>query len=105
MSGPYKNSGERLSVASFEFKVKELIRLELELAVTFINLAHTKYSMGNVAGGNFSRNNAEKAYREALKYFRKLSDLTSLERRKLMGLVDQAHDAIASLPKAKSLTH
>jgi hypothetical protein len=45
------------------------------------------------------------AYREALKYFRKLSDLASLERRKLMGLVDQAHDVIASLPKAKSLTH
>ena len=88
-----------------ECRAKEFIRIELELALTFVKVAHTKYSMGNVAGGNFSRNNAEKAYREALKYFRKLSDLTSLERRKLMGLVDQAHVAIASLPKAKSLTH
>jgi hypothetical protein len=33
--------------------------------------------MGNVPDGDFSRKNAEKAYREALNYFGKLSDFTS----------------------------
>ena len=79
---------------------KELIRLELELAVTFANVAHTKYSMGNVAGGNVSRSNAQKAYRTALRYFVKLADVTSSERRTLQGLIKNAKDAIATLPKA-----
>ena len=78
---------------------KELIRLELELVLTFSNLAQTKYSMGNIRGGNVSRTNAEKAYRTALKFFGKLSDVTSLERRKLMGLFKQAEDAITRLQK------
>ena len=55
--------------------------------------------MGNVAGGDFSRKNAEKAYVEALNYFGKLSDFTSLERWKLMDLVNQAKKAIATLPQ------
>ena len=78
---------------------KEFIRIELELALTFVRVAHTKYSMGNVAGGDFFRNNAQKAYNEALNYFGKLSVFTSSERWKLMGLVNQAKDAIATLPQ------
>jgi hypothetical protein len=78
----------------------DLIRLELELAVTFAKVAHTKYSMGNVAGANVSRSNAEKAYRTALKYFAKLADVTSLERQTYKGLIKNAKDAIATLPKA-----
>jgi hypothetical protein len=57
--------------------------------------------MENVAGGNVSRSNAEKAYRTALKYFVKL-DVTSSERRTLKGLIKNAKDAIATLPKAGS---
>jgi hypothetical protein len=80
---------------------KELLRLELELAVTFANVARTKYSMGNVAGGSVSRSNAEKAYRGALKIFvTKFADITSSERRTLKGLIKNAKDAIATLPKA-----
>ena len=56
--------------------------------------------MGNVAAGDFSRKNAENAYREALNYFGKLTEFTSLERWKLMDLVNQAKEAIATLPKA-----
>ena len=56
--------------------------------------------MRNVPDGDFSRYNAEKAYHEALNYFGKLSDFTSSERWKLMDLVNQAKDAIATLPKA-----
>ena len=52
-----------------------------------------------MSGGDFSRNNAEKAFHEALNYFGKLSDFTSLERWKLMDLVNQAKDAIATLPQ------
>jgi hypothetical protein len=78
---------------------KEFIKAELELALTFVRVAHTKHSMGNVAGGDFSRNNVEKAYHEALNYC-ELSDFTSSERWKLMDLVNQAKDAIATLPKA-----
>ena len=100
MSGRYKDSWEQFHTASFEFKVMELIRLELELALTFVNLAHTKYSMGNVVGADVSGNNAAKAYRTALYYFGKLADLSSSERRKLNGLANQAKQAIANLPKA-----
>src|SRR5256884_5503263 len=99
MDGRYKNSWKQLSDARFECMAKEFIRIERELALTFIKVAHTKYSMGNIAGGDFSRNNAEKAYHEALNYFGKLSDFTSLERWKLMDLVNQAKDAIATLPQ------
>ena len=94
MSG--RNPWEQLN-ATFDFNRKERLRLELELVLTFSKLARTKYSMGNIRGGNVSRNNAETAYRTALKYFRKLSDVTSLERRKWMGLFNQAKDAIVRL--------
>jgi hypothetical protein len=100
MYGRYKNSWKQLSDARLECKAREFIRIEFELALTFVKVAHTKYSMGNVAGGDFSRNNAEKAYNEALNYFGKLTEFTSLERWKLMDLVNQAKDAIAKLPKA-----
>jgi hypothetical protein len=100
MYGRYKNSWKQLSDARLECKAKEFIRIELELALTFVKVARTKYSMGNVAAGDFSRNNAEKAYHEAFNYFGKLSDFTSSERWKLMDLVNQAKDAIAKLPKA-----
>ena len=100
MCGRYKNSWKQLSDARLECRAKEFIKTELELALTFLKIAQTKYSMGNVAGGDFSRKNAEKAYHEALNYFGKLSDFTSLERWKLMDLVNQAKDAIAKLPKA-----
>ena len=100
MYGRHKSSWKQLSDARLERRAKEFIRIELELALTFVKVAHTKYSMGNVAGGDFSRNNAEKAFHEALNYFGKLSDFTSLERWKLMDLVNQAKDAIATLPKA-----
>ena len=89
-----------MSAESLECRAKEFIRIELELALTFVKVAHTKYSMANVPGGDFSRNNAEKAFHEALNYFGKLSDFTSLERWKLMDLVNQAKDAIETLPKA-----
>jgi hypothetical protein len=81
-------------------KLKELIGLELQLVLTFVNIAHTKYSMGNITGGLASRNNAEKSYRIALNYFEELSDVTSVERRKLMGLIKNAKDAITTLPEA-----
>ena len=100
MYGRYKNSWKQLSDARLECMAKEFIRIELELALTFIKVAHTKYSVGNVAGGDVSRNNAEKAYHEALNYLGKLSDFTSLERWKLMHLVSQVKTAIAALPKA-----
>ena len=100
MYGRHKSSWKQLSDARLECRAKEFIRIELELALTFVKVAHTKYSMGNVAGGDFSRNNAEKAFHEALNYLGKLSDFTSLERWKLMDLVNQAKDAIATLPKA-----
>ena len=99
MYGRYKNSWKQLSDARLECMAKEFIRRDLELALTFIKVAQTKYSMGNVTDGDFSRKNAEKAYREALDYFGKLSDFTSLERWKLMDLVNKAKDAIAKLPK------
>ena len=85
MSGRSKNSWKLLSDARLECRAKEFIKTELELALTFVKVAQTKYSMGNVADGDFSRKNAEKAYREALNYFGKLSDFTSLEHWKLMG--------------------
>jgi hypothetical protein len=100
MSGRSKNSWKQLSDARLECRAKEFIRIELELALTFVKVAHAKYSLGNVAGGDFSRNNAKKAYHAALNYFGKLSDFTSLERWKVMDLVNQAKDAIATLPKA-----
>ena len=100
MYGRHKSSWKQLSDARLECRAKEFIRIELELALTFVTVAHTKYSMRNVAGGDFSRNNAEKAFHEALNYFGKLSDFTSLERWKLMDLVNQAKDAIATLPRA-----
>ena len=103
MAGRTKNSWKQLSDARLECMAKEFIRIELELVQTFVKVAHTKYSMGDVEGGDFSRNNAEKAYHEALNYFGKLSDFTSLERWKLMGLVNQAKKAIATLPQ--STTH
>ena len=103
MYGRYKNSWKRLSDARLECMAKEFIKSELELALTFVKVALTKYSMGNVAGGDFSRNNAKKAYNEALNYFGKLTEFTSLERWKLMDLVNQAKEAIATLPKA--VTH
>jgi hypothetical protein len=100
MYGRYTNSWKQLSDARLECMAKEFIRIELELALTFVKVAHTEYSVGNVAGGDFSRNNAEKAYNEAVNYFGTLSDFTSLERWKLMDLVNQAKEAIATLPKA-----
>jgi hypothetical protein len=78
---------------------QHLIRIELELAITFATLAHTRYSMGHIANGNVSRNNAEEAYRTALHYLGKLSyvDSDSAERLELMGLVKKAEEAIATL--------
>ena len=99
MSGRSTNSWKQLSDARLECMAKEFIRIELELALTFVKVAHTKYSMGNVAGGDFSRNNAEKAYHEALNYFGTVSIFTSLERWELMDLVNQAKKAIATLPQ------
>lgn len=79
MYGRYKNSWKQLSDAHLE--------------------CMAKYSIGNFAGGDVSSNNAEEAYYEALKYFGKLSDLTSSDRWKLMDLVNQAKKAIATLPQ------
>ena len=104
MSGRSKNSWKLLSDARLECRAKEFIKTELELALTFVKVAQTKYSMGNVADGDFSHKNAEKAYREALNYFGKLSDFTSLERWKLMDLVNQVKTAIATLPKKPANT-
>ena len=82
--------------------MKDFIRLELELVLTFVNLARTRYSMGHIASSDISRNNAEKAYRSALKYLGKCDDISPLEREKFMALVNQAKDAIATLPKAET---
>jgi hypothetical protein len=68
------------------------------MSLTFVKVAHTKYSMGNVNGGDFCRNNAERAYHEALNYFGKVSDFTSLKRWKLIDFVNQAKKAIPTLP-------
>jgi len=99
MSGRSKDSWKLLGDARLECRAKEFIKTELELALTFCQGRTDKYSMGNVADGDFSRKNAEKAYREALNYIGKLSDFTSLERWKLMGLDNQVKTAIATLPK------
>jgi hypothetical protein len=99
MYGRFTNSGKRLSDARLECRAREFIKCELELTLTLVKVAQTKYSMGNVAGGDFSRKNAERAYNEALNYFGKLSDFTSLERWKLMDLVNQAKKAMATLPQ------
>lgn len=77
MYGRYKNSWKQLSDAHLE--------------------CMAKYSIRNFAGGDVSSNNAEEAYHEVLKYFGKLSDLTSSDRWKLMDLVNQAKKAIATL--------
>jgi hypothetical protein len=103
MPGRTNNSWEELSDARLECMAKEFIRIELELAQTFVKVAHTKYSMGDVDGGDFSRNNAEKAYHEALNYFGKLSGFTSSERWKLMELVNHAKTAIATLQNSPTL--
>src|SRR5437867_11220926 len=100
MYGRHKSSWKQLSDARLERRAKEFIRIELELALTFAEVAHTKYSMGNVAGGDFSRTTAEKAFHEARNYLGKLSDFTSLERSKLMDLVSQGKHAIPTRPKA-----
>ena len=77
--------------------MKDFIRIELELALTFVKVALTRFSMGHIANGDISRNNAEEAYRSALKYLGKC-DISPLEREKFMALVNQAKDAIATLP-------
>ena len=99
MAGRTKNSWKQLSDARLECMAKEFIRIELELAHTFVKLAHTRYSMGHIASGDISRNNAKEAYRSALKYLGKCHDLSPLERWKLMDLVNQATKAIATLPQ------
>jgi len=43
-----ENSWKQLSDARLECRAKEFIRIELELALTFVKVARTKYSMGNV---------------------------------------------------------
>src|SRR5205807_2892682 len=52
MYGRHKSSWKQLSDARLECRAKEFIRIELELALTFVKVAHTKYSMRNVAGGD-----------------------------------------------------
>ena len=81
--------------------MKEFVTLELKLVHTFVNLASTKYLMGNIAGGDVSHDNAKEAYRSAMHYFEKLSDLTSVDRRKLTGLLKKAKDAIAALSESR----
>jgi hypothetical protein len=56
--------------------------------------------MGHIASGDISRKNAKEAYRSALKYLGKCHDISPLDREKFLGLVKQAKDAIATLPKA-----
>jgi len=51
--------------------MKDFIRIELELALTFVKVALTRFSMGHIANGDISRNNAEEAYRSALKFLGK----------------------------------
>ena len=99
MYGQYKNSWKQLSDARVECMAKEFIKTELEFALTCVKAAQTGYSMGNVAGGDFFRKNAEEAYHGAVNYFGQLSEFTSLERWKLMDLVHQAKKAIATLPQ------
>ena len=96
----YKNSWKQLSDARLECRAKEFIRIELELAFTFIKVAHTKYSVGNVAGGDWSRNNAEKAYQSAFKYFGKLADPTSSQHLKLTNLFSVVKQEIMAPSKS-----
>jgi hypothetical protein len=79
--------------------MKDFIRLELELVLTFVNVAQTEYSMGNVAGGDVSRNNAEKAYSSAIHYFEKLPDVTPTELRKLMRLRQEGRGCNRDAPE------
>ena len=100
MSGRSKNSWKQLSDARLETKAKEFVRIELKLALTFIRVARRKYSMGNVAGGDWSRNNAEKAYQSAFKYFGKLADPTSSQQLKLTNLFSVVKQEIMALSKS-----
>jgi len=51
----------------------DFIRTELELAIAFVKVARTKYSMGDRVGGDATRENAMKSYREALRFSKMLS--------------------------------
>jgi hypothetical protein len=93
------NSWKQPSDARWECMAKEFIRIELELALTFVKLAQTRYSMGHIARGDISRNNAREAYRSASKYLGKCHDVSPFEREKFTGLVNQAKKAIGTLPQ------
>ena len=80
--------------------MKDFIQIELDLVLALVKLAHRKYAIGDVAAGDVSHKKAEKAYGRALHYFAKLSDVASVERRRLMDLAKKAEDAIATFSKA-----
>jgi hypothetical protein len=100
MSGRSKNSWKQLSDARLDTWAKEFVRTELELALTFIQVARTKYSMGNVAAADNSRNNAEKAYQSALKYFGKLADPTLSQHLKFTNLFSEVKQELTALSKS-----
>jgi hypothetical protein len=100
MSGRTKNSWKQLSDARLETWAKEFVRTELELALTFIQVARTKYSTGNVAAADNSRNNAEKSYQSALKYFGKLADPTSSQHLKLTNLFSEVKQELRAFSKS-----
>src|SRR6266576_4364550 len=54
-------------------QANDFVRAELELALTFINVAQTRSAMGHTVGANSARDNAKKAYEGALKYCRKFN--------------------------------
>jgi hypothetical protein len=91
MAGTPKSSGKRLVDAQLFAEAKDFAGIELELALTFIRLTHTRRAMGNIAAADSSRDNAKKAYQSALKYCRKfkLSNPASPDHLKLTNLLSE----------------
>jgi hypothetical protein len=103
MSDQSKNSGRDLGQTQLGMEARQFVRIELKLALTFIKLAREKYSMGHVAGANLSHDNAKKAYRSALKYWRKfkLSDPVSSDHLEFGNLFSEVKQGLSALSESK----
>jgi len=77
------------------------IKTELELALTFVSVAHTKYSMGNRVGGDTARDRAEKAFQEAVNRLKGVPNQNSSRVRAILKLKAKAAKAINVLNAAR----
>jgi hypothetical protein len=75
----------------------EFVKTELELALAFVGVARTKYSMGNRVGGDATLEKAIKAYHEALRFSKKLSSEDSSIHKQLTALRTEVEAAIKTL--------